>query len=557
MTLGHRLSLLVAIALIPPLLLTLYNVVRSQIVLDKEARDEALTTARLISAEFAQLIEGSRQLMVAMSRHPAVPDDEATCAAYFRSVIADIPLYREAAIIDTNGASHCATIPTPASPDVKDRAYFREPMTTGRLTVGRLAQDGVTKATSLHVSMPYRGAEGTSKGVLVLVLNPERIAQRLAGRPMRSHQRIIVLDREGSLVLAVPPDSAEGAKVIAQDVFPRLASASPEAVYAKGLTGRPEIVGLVPVENVPRSLFVGVATDQDVALADAKRINQQSLAFALITMLLAIAGAWIATHVLINLPIRAIVETARRREAGDIAPFPALSSSAEFGQLSTALSRMSDRIHDLLEQKGFLLRELQHRVMNSLTLLSSVLDMQRRHVRSADASAHLERARDRVVAMATVYRYLYQTNTSEDVEFSGFLKVICEESQNAYAGIHKPIITVEAERLELSGSHAISLAMLTHELITNALKHAYPELQPGPIDVTLKHSGNDTVELRVADQGRGMPEDFQIEQSGSLGMRVVATTVRQLRGTLEINRLEPGTEFVIRLPLDMLDPKRR
>jgi len=159
--------------------------------------------------------------------------------------------------------------------------------------------------------------------------------------------------------------------------------------------------------------------------------------------------------------------------------------------------------------------------------------------------------------MATVYRYLYQTNTSEEVEFSGFLEVICAESQNAYAGAHKPTITLDAERLELSGSHAISLAMLTHELITNALKHAYPEGQPGPIHVSLKHRGNDTVELRVADQGRGMPEDFQIDQSNSLGMRVIASTVRQLRGTLDINRLEPGTEFLISLPLDMLDPKRR
>jgi two-component sensor histidine kinase len=557
MTLGHRLSLLVAIALIPPLLLTLYNVVRSQIVLDKEARGEALTAARLISAEFAQMIEGSRQLMVAMSRHPAVPDDEAICAAYFRSVIADIPIYREAAIIDTNGASRCATSPIAATPGVKDRAYFREPMMTGRLTVGPLTEDGVTQAPSLHVSMPYRAADGALKGVIVLVLNPERIAQNLAGRPLRPYQRIIVLDREGSLVLAVPPDSAEGAKAIAQDVFPRVASASPEAIYAKGLTGRPEIVSFVPVDNVPRGLFVGVAIAQDAALADARRVNEQSLAFALVTMLLAVAGAWVVTHVLINLPIRAIVETARRREAGDIAPFPPFTSSAEFGQLSAALSRMSDKIHDLLEQKGFLLRELQHRVMNSLTLLSSVLDMQRRHVHSADAREHLERARDRVVAMATVYRYLYQTNTSEDVEFSGFLELICAESENAYAGVHKPTIAVEAERLELSGSHAISLAMLTHELITNALKHAYPEGQPGPIDVTLKRSDKDTIELRVADQGRGMPEDFQIDQSSSLGMRVIATTVRQLRGTLAINRLEPGTEFVIHLPLDMLGPKRR
>jgi len=96
--------------------------------------------------------------------------------------------------------------------------------------------------------------------------------------------------------------------------------------------------------------------------------------------------------------------------------------------------------------------------------------------------------------------------------------------------------------------------MLTHELITNALKHAYPEGQPGPIDVTLKRD-QDMVELRVADQGRGMPEDFQVDQSSSLGMRVIASTVRQLRGTLEIKRREPGTEFVIRIPASVLQPK--
>src|SRR5262245_59663068 len=133
MTLRHRLSLLVAIALIPPLLLTVYHVVRSQIVLDKEARDEALAAARLISAEFSQLIEGSRHLMTAMIKHPAVPGDEAACAAYFRAVIADIPVYREAAIIDHEGVAHCSTIPAPRQsrreePDLRARAADHRPL---------------------------------------------------------------------------------------------------------------------------------------------------------------------------------------------------------------------------------------------------------------------------------------------------------------------------------------------------------------------------------------------------------------------------------------------
>ena len=84
MTLRHRLSLLVAAALVPALLLTLYNVVRSQVALDREARSEALMNARQIAAEFAQMIEGARQLIIVMSKHPAVSAEGPTCAAYFR-----------------------------------------------------------------------------------------------------------------------------------------------------------------------------------------------------------------------------------------------------------------------------------------------------------------------------------------------------------------------------------------------------------------------------------------------------------------------------------------
>jgi two-component sensor histidine kinase len=90
--------------------------------------------------------------------------------------------------------------------------------------------------------------------------------------------------------------------------------------------------------------------------------------------------------------------------------------------------------------------------------------------------------------------------------------------------------------------------MLTHELITNALKHAYAENAPGVIKITLKHRDDGSVDFRIADSGRGLPDDFQIATDSSLGMTVVSSTVRQLGGTLEVNRLEPGTEFLIHLP---------
>jgi two-component sensor histidine kinase len=186
--------------------------------------------------------------------------------------------------------------------------------------------------------------------------------------------------------------------------------------------------------------------------------------------------------------------------------------------------------------------------MNSLNLLSSLLEMQRRHVDDSVTKEHLAEARDRIVSMGTVYRFLYQSQTLEYVEFSEFLNAICNKSEAAYVGAKNFSIEVEAESLKLSGAHAISLGMLTHELITNALKHAYAEHAPGIIKITLKHRDDGSIVFRIADSGRGLPDDFQIATDSSLGMTVITSTVRQLGGTLEINRLEPGTEFVILLP---------
>ena len=226
-------------------------------------------------------------------------------------------------------------------------------------------------------------------------------------------------------------------------------------------------------------------------MAESSIINVRGIAFNLVVIVLAVIGVWLATYIMINRPIRAIIKSARRREAGDIsAQFPKLRFSTEFGQLSAALSRMSDRINELLKQKDLLLRELQRRVMNSLNILSSLFKVQRRYVVDPAAKEHLAVARNRIIAMGTVYRNLYQAHTLEYVEFSDFLNAICNTSEAAYIGTDKVSIEVETEPLRLSGVHAISLGMLTHELITNALKHAYSDGVSGSIKVTLKHKDN-------------------------------------------------------------------
>ncbi len=113
MSLRRRLSILVGIGLAPPLLLVMVDTARWQIRQEEDLRAAAIADARLVATEVTQVIDSANQAMTIMSKFPRTPDDEASCAAYFKSVIAALPVYREAALIDKDGKFHCSTIPIP------------------------------------------------------------------------------------------------------------------------------------------------------------------------------------------------------------------------------------------------------------------------------------------------------------------------------------------------------------------------------------------------------------------------------------------------------------
>jgi two-component sensor histidine kinase len=550
MRLRRRLSVLVAIALVPSLLLTAYNAARWRIFLENETRAAALSEARATSRELDQIIDNARQLLTAMTKFPLNTDNKDECALNLKSIIADVQIFHEAAIIDTDGKFLCSTIPEAL--DVGDRFYFSQSFTASNLRAGTTIQGGITHSTSIRLSMPYKNVDGSMKGVIVLTGDSEKLAEGLQAYQWRPDHRLIILDGQGSLVLTLPTNESEEADTIAKLIFPQISNAKSGAVVVKDSIGRNLIVGVGVPGSASENLFTAVAVDRDSALAETAIINVRGIAFAFIFIILAVIGVWLVAYLMIDRPVRRIIKSARKWESGDSkTAFPKFRYSDEFGQLSAALTRMSGRIDELLKQKDLLLRELQHRVMNSLALLSGLLEMQRRSTRSPVAKEDLANARDRVVAMGTVYRHLYQTDTMEYVEFGEFLRTICGTSASAYVGT-KRSIEVDADSLELSGPHAISLGMLTHELITNALKHAYSDNELGSIKVLLKHKKRGGIDLSISDQGRGLPADFKIEdKSSSLGMKIVASTVRQFGGTLEINRLKPGTEFVIHLPANI------
>jgi two-component sensor histidine kinase len=145
-----------------------------------------------------------------------------------------------------------------------------------------------------------------------------------------------------------------------------------------------------------------------------------------------------------------------------------------------------------------------------------------------------------------VHTALYQGARELDVDFGAYLQDLCASIANSLNHDDRISVEVEAESVVLPVDSAVPLGMVVNELVTNAVKYAYPPPSRGPIRVEFKHDGPG-LRLTVKDRGRGLPSVGE-DRSGGVGMRLVRSLVAQAQGKLTVVRSRPGAAFVIRLP---------
>jgi PAS domain S-box-containing protein len=201
------------------------------------------------------------------------------------------------------------------------------------------------------------------------------------------------------------------------------------------------------------------------------------------------------------------------------------------------------RVRDALEQavadKTVLLREINHRVKNSLQLVSGLLNLQMASIDDNSAKALLKDASDRIAAVARVHYRLYQSDRFSTLDFAAFLEELCDDLAEA-SGASVCDLVLEAGALEINIDHAAPLGLIANELVTNAIKHR--DTDPAVIRVALE-AGPDGYALTVSDNGPGLPADFNPAKSRTLGMRIVTALTRQLGGKLDVLPAAKGTTF--------------
>jgi two-component system, sensor histidine kinase PdtaS len=210
-------------------------------------------------------------------------------------------------------------------------------------------------------------------------------------------------------------------------------------------------------------------------------------------------------------------------------------------------------IVDSLREKEVLLKEIHHRVKNNLQVISSLINMQTWNLRDPASRAALEECQSRVMAIALIHEKLYQSRDYSRVPFSDYGRSLAANIFHTTGVSPQNIrLNVEFTDLSLAVDKAIPCGLILNELITNALKHAFPNDRQGTIRVVMQNAGPRVVELVVTDDGAGMDPAFDAAKATSLGMQLIYTLVEQLEGKLEIFH-EGGTSFQVRFPVDGME----
>jgi PAS domain S-box-containing protein len=206
-----------------------------------------------------------------------------------------------------------------------------------------------------------------------------------------------------------------------------------------------------------------------------------------------------------------------------------------------------------LKEKEILLKEVHHRVKNNLQVISSLLSLQARQFRdltfpeASQVHDALSDCQGRVRSIALVHEKLYQTSDLSRVDFGSYLGALVQMIMASASDSLQVRVELEVQSVRLRVDQAIPCGLLVHELVTNALKHAFPEGRRGKVYVELGREWPSRLRLVVRDDGVGMPAHLAPERSPSLGLELVRTLARQLRGELTVDR-EYGTRFRLLFP---------
>lgn len=535
-TIRVRLTAALAGALFPVLIL---GAVQSGMAFhrESEARRETLAAAAERAASTARARMDAAEILLETLGPGSVG---LQCAQRLAQITDRIPGYNNLIRFDRDGRVACAARSVPLDLQRVHRPWFETLRNTDKLLVTR--DPGATYASAPALLAAVRAEDGTKAfdGVMVAVIDLKSLAPRLNDPSLPSNSEIALVDGEGRMV------SSTNAAAFGQ-LPPRwrqeVRKRGSRVWYADDLRGKHRVYSISALAGDGLFVLMGAKSGRFFSLGQLNPLI--GLAFPLLTFGLALMAVVIATDRVVIRWISYLqrISAIYARGKMTVRPVHAGSAPAEIRALAGSMEEMARAIQgrdaslrDSLAEKDTLMREIHHRVKNNLQVISSLINLQQRALKDAAARTALSDTRQRISALALIYRALYQGPSLRQVDLRTFLEDLTGQLIVGEGVSGANVETVlEVDTLVIDADRLAPLALFAVEAISNARKHALAE-RGGRLSVSFKVEGGQAA-LSISDDGQAPDEAMM---ATGVGRTLMNAFGRQLRGQVELTRNASG-----------------
>jgi two-component sensor histidine kinase len=261
------------------------------------------------------------------------------------------------------------------------------------------------------------------------------------------------------------------------------------------------------------------------------------------------------------------LETERTKSSGEIIEVSMISFGMEFNGKKTGSYQIfkeintneqnGDSFRNALLEKEMLLKEIHHRVKNNLQIVSSLLFLQSKALNDEKTVNILLESHNRVKSIALIHEKLYQSANISRIDFDRYLNTLIPHLLQSFGKTNSTVsYTIKAGNIYLSPDTAIPCGLIINEIVTNSLKYAFTDGRKGEISIELIYHNNNNVTLIVKDNGVGIQDNLDITKAESLGLQIIVILVKQLNGTVEVNKAN-GTLYKITFPFNEYSSRQK
>jgi two-component sensor histidine kinase len=460
-------------------------------------------------------------------------------------------------VLDAEGILLCSGRPAPRGQTYAHLDYVPLVQATRAFTLGEFTIGVITRRAVLPGAAPILGPDGTLRAMVGGSLFLDFFLRSERGSLVVAPHHVWLVDQDGT---TLPLGQAVASALPPADRLADLLGRRDAVIQGTARDGAAHAWAVEELEPGLR-LLVGLPVEQTQRAA--RMVLQRRLIELSLFLLACLAAILIGVEIGVSRPLRRLADRVRVWQpgrsyvprAGGNEPLEVRDLDRALTSAAAALREREQELTTALRQRDLLMAEIHHRVKNNLQIVASLLSLQAERLRNDAARTEFAVARDRIQALATLHRHLYANQAFERVSLRPFLEELARQLSEALGAGHASgiAIRIDADDIALGPDESISLALLLTEVVSNSMRHAFPDGRAGTIAITLRVDGNEAL-LRVADDGVGL--DVAERVGDGLGLQLIHGFASHLGGVAEITG-SAGTCVLVRFPLPSSPAKMR